>query len=231
MCPNTTGIGYSATSTLTGSTFAWSIAGNGTVAPTSGNAVLVDTSGPGSFTLTVTVTKDGCASTCSLEVEVRATQPGFQLIAVNDKPCTRKTHGADEYLRFPNPTTGVGSLVNTFAPAFNSVEGLAVLAGTPPRLFGSNYDRLIEINPIRRRDRHWIDRSAALGDRLQAADQCSVRHYLRLESTPPHHIATDRGRSPRERARGEQLNDLAFHPDGRSSSSPMELRSCTRSTR
>jgi hypothetical protein len=76
VCPNSSGHTYTATSSLSGSSFSWAISGNGSiVGSTTGSSVTVNAGAAGSFTLTVTVSKSGCSSTCMKTVTVADTTP------------------------------------------------------------------------------------------------------------------------------------------------------------
>jgi hypothetical protein len=75
---NSTGIVYSVTINPGGGivTYSWSISGNGTIiGATNGSSVNVTAGSSGSFTLNVTVTRNGCSSSCSIPV------------TINDLPC------------------------------------------------------------------------------------------------------------------------------------------------
>jgi uncharacterized repeat protein (TIGR01451 family) len=62
---------YTAASTPTGGSFSWQISGNGTITgPTTGNTVCVIAGATGSYTLTATVTLNGCTNTCVKTVTV-----------------------------------------------------------------------------------------------------------------------------------------------------------------
>jgi hypothetical protein len=76
VCPNSSGHTYTATSSLSGSSFSWAISGNGSiVGSTTGSSATVNAGAAGSFTLTVTVSKSGCSSTCMKTVTVADTTP------------------------------------------------------------------------------------------------------------------------------------------------------------
>jgi len=54
-------------------TYSWSISGNGIITgPSNGSSVTVSAGATGSYTLTSTVTRDGCPTTCSITVTVNA---------------------------------------------------------------------------------------------------------------------------------------------------------------
>ncbi|WP_319479996.1 hypothetical protein [uncultured Draconibacterium sp.] len=77
ICPSSTGNIYSG-SDEDGMTYSWSISGGATINGSStGQTVLVDANGicGGSFILELTTTKNGCSSTCSIEVVVQDTTP------------------------------------------------------------------------------------------------------------------------------------------------------------
>ena len=70
VCAATTNA-YSVTSSLSGSSFSWAISGNGSiVGPNTGSSVNVLAGASGSYMLTVTVSKDGCSSTCTLTATI-----------------------------------------------------------------------------------------------------------------------------------------------------------------
>jgi hypothetical protein len=72
VCAGTTGLSYSSSATA-GSTHSWSISGNGSITSgTTGSSVTVTAGAAGSFTLTDTITLNGCTSMCSYPVTVNA---------------------------------------------------------------------------------------------------------------------------------------------------------------
>src|SRR5204863_9985747 len=76
VCPNSNGHTYTVSSSLTNSTFGWSISGNGSiVGATNGSAITVDAAASGSFTLTVTVSNTGCTNSCQQTVAVSDSTP------------------------------------------------------------------------------------------------------------------------------------------------------------
>src|SRR5205814_8919986 len=76
VCPNSNGHSYTVSSSLTNSTFNWSISGNGSiVGATNGSAITVDAAASGSFTLTVTVSNTGCTNSCQQTVAVSDSTP------------------------------------------------------------------------------------------------------------------------------------------------------------
>ncbi|MBI2927593.1 MAG: HYR domain-containing protein, partial [Verrucomicrobia bacterium] len=80
VCPNSSGLIYSVSSSLPGSTFSWAISGNGViVGSSSGPSVTVDAGAAGSFTLTVTVSNTGCTGSCEMTVTVADTTPPIAL--------------------------------------------------------------------------------------------------------------------------------------------------------
>lgn len=71
VCPNSTGHVYTATG---GGTYAWVVDGDGTInGGNTGSSVTVDAGAAGTYTVTVTVTDNGCTSSCSQVVNVEDT--------------------------------------------------------------------------------------------------------------------------------------------------------------
>ncbi len=68
VCPNSTGHIYTATG---GGTYEWDVDGNGAIdGGNTGSSVTVDAGATGTYTVTVTVTDNGCTSSCTQEVTV-----------------------------------------------------------------------------------------------------------------------------------------------------------------
>ncbi|MCB0532933.1 MAG: SprB repeat-containing protein [Saprospiraceae bacterium] len=73
VCPNSTGNQYNASAGM--DTYAWAINGNGTIPGSkSGQSVSVTAGASGTYTLTVTISKNGCTSSCEKTVDI-AMQP------------------------------------------------------------------------------------------------------------------------------------------------------------
>ena len=87
ICPSSAGNIYSGTDEE-GMTYNWSISGDASInGLTTGKTVLVDADAicGGSFTLELTTTKNGCSSTCSIEVVVEDTTAPVWTLAPSDK--------------------------------------------------------------------------------------------------------------------------------------------------
>ncbi|MCB9330082.1 MAG: SprB repeat-containing protein [Lewinellaceae bacterium] len=73
VCPNSTGNQYNASAGM--DTYAWAITGNGAIPGSkSGQSVSVTAGASGTYTLTVTISKNGCTSSCDKTVDI-AMQP------------------------------------------------------------------------------------------------------------------------------------------------------------
>jgi hypothetical protein len=95
---------YTGNSSLSGSSFSWMISGNGTISgPTNNSTVNVVAGAAGSYTLTLTVTRNGCSSTCTKMVTV-----------VNGPPIISNASITD-----PVACTGPGDVVNVTAQVTN----------------------------------------------------------------------------------------------------------------
>jgi hypothetical protein len=90
VCSGSTGNVYTVTSSAAGAAFSTSISGNGSITgPNDGPTVTVEAGAAGSFTLTTTVTADGCSSTCTRTVTVNAS--GTCSIDGPESACTGST--------------------------------------------------------------------------------------------------------------------------------------------
>ena len=118
VCPNST-TSYTAPAGM--DTYAWSVSGNGTISGSSTGAsvsVISATNCPGSFTLSLTVTKAGCSSTCTKPVTVADTTVPTVMIT---GPASGSVYPAGTTVTFTGsftdtcggPHTAVWSLDNT----------------------------------------------------------------------------------------------------------------------
>ncbi|MDQ3011655.1 MAG: Ig domain-containing protein, partial [Acidobacteriota bacterium] len=120
---------YTGTSTMPGSSFDWMISGNGTLSgPTTNPTVDVIAGAPGSYTLTLTVMKDGCSSTCTFTVTVSC-----QAITVT-APVTNSGVANAAFSQTFTQSGGIGT--TTFSktgalPTGISLSSAGVLSGTP----------------------------------------------------------------------------------------------------
>ncbi|MEO6724794.1 MAG: right-handed parallel beta-helix repeat-containing protein, partial [Blastocatellia bacterium] len=110
---------YNGSSTLLGSSFNWIISGNGTFSgPTTNPTVNVIAGAPGSYTLTLTVMKDGCSSTCTFMVTINC-----QTITVTNPTINTGTAGA----AFSQTFTQAGGIgTTTFSTASTLPAGLTL---------------------------------------------------------------------------------------------------------
>lgn len=85
VCPNSIGNHYDAPAGM--DTYSWSISGNGSIpGAKNGQSVSVTAGASGSYTLTVTIAKDGCTSSCTKMVNI-ATTP--YVITYSDEYCNQ----------------------------------------------------------------------------------------------------------------------------------------------
>ena len=91
VCAQSTGHVYTASVNPAGGsvTYNWSVTGNGTISgSSSGSSVTVDAGAAGSYTVNLTVTRDGCVGSCSLPVTV---SPGLEVSVQGMEVCAGAT--------------------------------------------------------------------------------------------------------------------------------------------
>jgi uncharacterized repeat protein (TIGR01451 family) len=98
-------------------------------------------------TATVSATNEAARDNGDNTATASVTVQSPVLVGIND--LGSKT-GADQFIRFPDPSTGVAQVVGRLGSSFNQVDGMAILSGlaqAPDRVFGADDNRLVEINP------------------------------------------------------------------------------------
>ena len=91
VCAQSPGHVYSASVNPSGGTvtYSWSVSGNGTISGSStGSSVTVNAGGTGSYTVNLTVTRNGCQGTCTLPVTV---SPGLTVNVDDAQVCAGST--------------------------------------------------------------------------------------------------------------------------------------------
>jgi uncharacterized repeat protein (TIGR01451 family) len=169
-------------------------------------------------TATVSATNEAPGDNGDNTATATITVLGSVLVGIND--LGSKT-GADQYIRFPDPSTGVAQVVGALGSSFSQVDGMAILPGldnAPDRVFGADNSRLVEINPNTGAATPIGPIGFSLVDGLCFQPQTRVLFGVTYGSNQIIRIDVSTGQGTLVASNvivSHRLNDMTFSPDGR----------------